>query len=188
MTTWISFELNILKAIQYISNPTLDSFFVSISALGNGSIFWIAFILFCLSTKEYKKMGKVMIIAFILNLLLVNILLKNIVGRVRPYNYVNNIKLLVPALSDGSFPSGHASYAFTFATIVAFMARGKMLKIFIAILAILIAFSRLYLFVHFPSDVIVGAVVGILIGTFSMRAYFKGYINQIFNKFNLQRE
>ena len=68
------------------------------------------------------------------------------------------------------------------------MARGKMLKIFIAILAILIAFSRLYLFVHFPSDVIVGAVVGILIGTFSMRAYFKGYINQIFNKFNLQRE
>lgn len=114
--------------------------------------------------------------------------IKNIVGRVRPYNYVNNIKLLVPALSDGSFPSGHASYAFTFATIVAFMARGKMLKIFIAILAILIAFSRLYLFVHFPSDVIVGAVVGILIGTFSMRAYFKGYINQIFDKFNLQRE
>ena len=52
MTTWISFELNILKAIQYISNPTLDSFFVSISALGNGSIFRIAFILFCLSTKK----------------------------------------------------------------------------------------------------------------------------------------
>jgi len=55
MTTWISFELNILKAIQYISNPTLDSFFVSISALGNGSIFWIAFILLCLSTKEYSR-------------------------------------------------------------------------------------------------------------------------------------
>lgn len=161
MTTWISFELNILKAIQYISNPTLDSFFVSISALGNGSIFWI--LLFCFVC-----------------------LLKNIVGRVRPYNYVNNIKLLVPALSYASFSSGHASYAFTFATILAFMARGKMLKIFIAILAILIAFSRLYLFVHFPSDVIVGAIVGILIGTFSMRAYFKGYINQIFNKFNLQ--
>ena len=85
-----NFELHILDAIQKISNPTLDKIMVNVSSLGNMSILWIAFIIIFLSTKEYKKSGKVMVIGFALNLIVVNILLKNIFDRQRPFELVNN--------------------------------------------------------------------------------------------------
>lgn len=186
MTSWINFELNILNSIQNIANPSLDSFFVNISALGNASIFWIALTILCLTSKEYKKMGKVMVIGFILNLLVVNLLLKNIVARIRPYNYIENIKLLVPALNDGSFPSGHTSYAFTYFAIVLSMSKNKSLKIFIGIVALLIAISRLYLYVHFPTDIIGGAIIGILIGKFAIKVYSSNKFVKFFKFLSLQ--
>ena len=186
--TWTIFELNILNAIQNIRNPILDSFFIAITSLGDASIFWIAFTILCLSTKEYKNMGKIMIIAFILNMIIVNLLLKNIVGRVRPYNYIDDFGLLIQKLGDGSFPSGHSSYAFSFATIVAYMGKGKAIKIFTGVLAILIAFSRLYLFVHFPSDVISGAIIGYLISYLIIKSYYLGKFKFIFTLFKLQSQ
>lgn len=184
MNGFTKFELSILEAIQNMRSPGLDKFMVDITSLGNGAILWICLILVFLSTKEYKKMAKIIIVAFIANLVIINLGLKNIVGRTRPYEYIRGFDLLIPKVGNASFPSGHSSYAATFATIVLFMGRSKFLKIFITILAILISFSRLYLHVHFPSDVISGIIFGIIIAIFSMKFYFAGYFDKI--KFNLQ--
>ena len=172
MSLWTSFELGILDNIQKISTPFLDRSMVDITSLGNFSILWLAFIIIFLSTKEYKRVGKVMVIAFILNVIIVNLLLKNIFDRSRPFELVDNFDLLIPPLKDGSFPSGHSSYAFTFFAIILFMAKSKVLKMFTGILAFLIAFSRLYLYVHFPTDVLAGAVIGVFLALLAMKIYF----------------
>ncbi len=175
MNSFTSFELSILDAIQSIRNPFLDEFMVAISSLGNAAIIWICLIIVFLSTKEYKKMAQIMIIAFIGNLIIINLGLKNVVNRTRPYEYVKGLELLIPKVGNASFPSGHSSYAATFVTIILFMGKSKLLKRFTLILAILISFSRLYLHVHFPSDVIAGIILGIIIGIFSMKFYFSDY-------------
>lgn len=187
MGPWSSFEIGILDAIQKLSTPGLDKFMVTITSLGNLSIIWIAFIIIFLSTKEYKTMGKVMVLGFILNLIIVNLLLKNIFARVRPFNIVNHADLLIPTLKDGSFPSGHTSYAFTIFTIVLFMAKKKSLKVLTGILAVLIAFSRLYLYVHFPTDVIGGVIIGFILAILAMKIYFSKNIREKLANTNLQR-
>ena len=179
MGQWTSFELRILDSIQNISMPLLDRAMVDITSLGNFSILWIAFIVIFLSTKEYKKAGKVIVIAFILNLIIVNILLKNIFDRSRPFQVVGNFDLLIPPLNDGSFPSGHSSYAFTFFAIILFITKSKSLKIFTGVLAFLIAFSRLYLYVHFPTDVIVGSLIGFLLGVLAIKIYDSKNVRKI---------
>lgn len=172
MGPWTSFELEILDAIQKLSTPFLDRAMVDITSLGNFSILWLAFIIIFLSTKEYKRVGKVMVIGFILNIIVVNLLLKNIFDRSRPFELMDNFDLLIPPLKDGSFPSGHSSYAFTFFAIILFMTKSKSLKIFTGVLTFLIAFSRLYLYVHFPTDVLSGAIIGFMLGILAMKIYF----------------
>lgn len=188
MGLFTRFELAILDLIQAGSNPLLDKIMVDISTLGNLGIIWICLIIVFLTSKEYKTIGQILVLSFALNLIIVNLGLKNIVGRTRPYNLKPGIDLLIPALSDGSFPSGHSSYAASFATVVLVMAKSKALKVFTSTLAILIAISRLYLYVHFPSDVIGGIVVGFLISTLAMKFYFSDEFKETRNKMNLQRK
>ena len=102
-------------------------------------------------------------IAFALGGLFGNVLLKNIIGRVRPYDAVSGIELLVPVLSDFSFPSGHTLVCFEAATVL-LKREKRSVGITALILAVLVAFSRLYLYVHYPSDVIAGILLGILFG------------------------
>lgn len=184
MSNLTRFELAILDIIQNMHSPGLDKFMVTITSLGNGAILWICLITVFLTTKEYKQMAQVIILAFIANIIIVNLGLKNIVGRIRPYEHIKGFELLIPKVGNASFPSGHSSYAATFATIVLFMSKSKPLKLLVTILALLISFSRLYLYVHFPTDVIAGIVLGILIATFSMKFYFEGYLDSL--KLNLQ--
>lgn len=188
MGAWTSFELSILDAIQNLSSPGMDKFMVTISSLGNASIIWIYLIVVFLSTREYKMMAKIMIVAFLANLLIVNLGLKNIFGRTRPYEFLPGFDLLIPSLSDGSFPSGHSSYAASFATIILVIGKSKLIKIFTSLLAILMAFSRLYLYVHFPTDVIAGLIIGFLIATYTMKIYYSDEFNELRSRFNLQRK
>ena len=104
-----------------------------------------------------------MLAALILDLILCNGILKNLFHRVRPYDIRTSIELLVKRPLDYSFPSGHTAVSFAAASAAWFMKKRKTGVAFGAV-ACLIAFSRLYLYVHYPTDVLAGAVIGILCG------------------------
>lgn len=182
------YEIGILNAIQNIRSDSLDNFFLTITSLGNMSILWFSMILIFMTTKRYRRIGEIILISFFLNLIVVNIILKISVGRVRPYEAVGFTDLLINHLSDNSFPSGHTSYSASFATIIILLAKSKPLKYYVGILAILIAFSRLYLYVHYPTDVLVGAVVGMAIGVGAIKIYQSPKYRKLKGKINLQRQ
>lgn len=155
-------DISILNFIQGLKSPLMDKMMTTVTALGNMGIFWILLILIFLTTKEYKKMAKLMVLCLIVNTIIVNLILKPAVGRTRPFELVDGIKLLVLKPQDPSFPSGHSAISFCMLTVILFFSKSKTIKLMSTILAILIAFSRLYLYVHFPSDVICGIIIGIL--------------------------
>lgn len=150
--------LNFIR--EYFTCGFLDATLPVITKLGNSGIFWIILALVLLVFKRYRKTGVKMAIALILMLIVCNIILKPTVARIRPYDINTGISLLVERLSDFSFPSGHAMAGFA-AAFCAVFAKIKHIWIPSVILASIIAFSRLYLYVHYPTDVIAGIVLGI---------------------------
>ena len=156
----------------------MDTIMPIITLLGDAGIFWIAIAALCLFFPKYRKMGLSMGISLLIGLLVCNVLLKPLVGRIRPYDYQlehfgKQIQLLVAAQHDFSFPSGHTIASFEAAT--AIMLHNKKLGIVAMILAVMISFSRLYLYVHYPTDVLTSVVLGIgiaFLGTFLVK---KGY-------------
>lgn len=161
-------DFSILNFIQeHIRCTFLDYLFPAITHLGDAGIIWIIIALVLLFFKNHRKTGITMIIGLVLGLLIGNLFLKNVVGRLRPFEIQEGVKLLIKAPKDPSFPSGHTLASVTSATIL-FLNYRKRAIIFI-VLAIFIALSRLYLYVHFPSDVIAGAILGIFIGNLSVR-------------------
>ena len=105
-----------------------------------------------------------------INALLVNVFLKNIVARSRPYEVIDGLTSLVGEQSDFSFPSGHTSSAFSVA-VVMFMLMPKKYGVPALIVATLIAYSRLYVGVHYPSDIIGGLIIGILVAVICVTVY-----------------
>ena len=173
------FDLPILEWIAAnLRCPFMDTIMPIITLLGDAGIFWIAIAALCLFFPKYRKMGLSMGISLLIGLLVCNVLLKPLVGRIRPYDYQlehfgEQIQLLVAAQHDFSFPSGHTIASFEAAT--AIMLHNKKLGIVAMILAVMISFSRLYLYVHYPTDVLTSVVLGIgiaFLGTFLVK---KGY-------------
>ena len=133
-----------------------------ITALGNNGIIWILIALLCLIRPSTRKCGFSLLIALLFSLFINNILLKSLVARARPFlQYPELIPLISPP-GGYSFPSGHSSSSF--AAAAAYFFGRKKGGIPLLVLAALIAFSRLYVCVHFPTDVLCGSVVGILLG------------------------
>ena len=162
------FEINILNFIQdTFACPFLDRVMPIITLFGDKGIFWIAAALLLIIIKKTRKTGIMMGTALLLGLIIGNLILKNAVARTRPYdvNTAMQAELLVKTLSDFSFPSGHTLASFEAATVL--MIRDKRFGIPALILAILIALSRLYLYVHYPTDVLAGALLGVFIGIFA---------------------
>ena len=164
----MGFELNILDWFQTLHTPVLDKFMTSVTKLGNAGIFWIILTVLFLLIPKMRKTGVVMAAALIIDLLLCNVLLKNLVARTRPYDVNTGIQLLVAKLRDYSFPSGHTAASFASAAALYFAGEMK-LGIPALVLACLIAVSRLYLYVHYPTDVLGGVVIGIIAGYFGYR-------------------
>ena len=135
-----------------------------VTALGNGGLIWVVIAVFLIVQKKYRNYGAAILGALILSSLIGDYGLKPFVARMRPYNAIPGVSILIPPLSDYSFPSGHTMSSFSAATVI-FRAH-KRYGTAALILAALIAFSRLYLFMHYPSDVLAGAVLGVLIGHF----------------------
>ena len=176
MDTILQLDQNILLFIQeYIRHDWMDWFWKGITHLGDAGIFWILLTIVLLIPKKTRKAGLCMAIALILDLLITNCLLKNLVARTRPYDVANFTDLIVKKPKDYSFPSGHTAASFAAVTAL-FMSRKKLLGAISCVIAILIAFSRMYLYVHFPTDIIGGIVVGVAAGVaagFILRAIDK---------------
>ncbi len=162
----VSFDLPILDWIQAnLKCDILDTIMPIITLFGDGGIFWIACAVLLLIFPKTRKIGLGMGFALILGLIVCNITLKPLVGRIRPYDFQmkhfqKEILLLTKQLHDYSFPSGHTIASFEAATVL--LKNSKKMGIPAMILAVLIAFSRLYLYVHYPTDVIFSIFAGIL--------------------------
>ncbi len=155
----MSFEIAILDFIrENLSCGAMDVIMKAITFLGNGGWFWIALGVILSFIPKTRRMGLTVCCALLFGLILCNLTLKPLVARTRPYEVVEGIKLIIPTPSDYSFPSGHTNASF--AAAVAVFINDKKYGTAALILASLIAFSRLYLYVHFPTDILGGIVVG----------------------------
>lgn len=166
MTDWIiETDLHILNGIQNTFRcGFLDWFMPRFTSLGEKGWIYIVIALILLAIPAYRKWGASLAAALMLGLIFGNMMIKNIVGRTRPYDLVGHFKLLVDPLSDYSFPSGHTMAAFEFFVVACMMPIKLRYKIAAAIFSVAMALSRLYLYVHFPSDVLAGALLGSLFG------------------------
>ncbi len=155
----INLELSVLNFIYGMHSPLLDRIMVFITRLGDKGLLWIMLALLLCLTKKYRRAGITMLLALLINLIIGNITLKPLIARVRPFEYTDAIELLIDIPRDFSFPSGHtfASFASAYTMFLFYKKEGTILLI----IAALIAFSRLYLYVHFPSDVLCGCLFGI---------------------------
>ena len=170
-----NFELGLLDRISEIfSCKFLDTVLPIITKLGDGGIFWIALAVFFLIFKKTRKVGISMAVSLIIGYLVGNIFLKNVIARVRPYDVNTEISLLISKLSSYSFPSGHTLASFEGSTSI--FLRNKKWGIPALALAVLIAFSRMYLYVHYPTDVIAGAILGIAVAVFAKFIVDKAYL------------
>ncbi|QIK69151.1 phosphatase PAP2 family protein [Erysipelothrix sp. HDW6C] len=153
-------DLSILQWIQTWAHPLLDGFFSVFTTLGNHGELWLIIIAVLLYRKKTRLVGVLALIALLLELLIVSGILKPIIMRPRPFT-VYPIDLIVGIPSGSSFPSGHAASSFAVAGVL-FFAKMRHRWIYIA-MATIMAFSRLYVFVHYPSDVLVGSLIGVAI-------------------------
>lgn len=160
-------EFPLLLSIQGIRSEALDRVMLGVSSLGNYGAIWIALALVLLLIQRYRHCGWAVSIALIIDFATVNLILKPWIGRERPCDISVPEDMLLACLSDHSFPSGHTAAAFAAATAV-FLCHKKSGALFLA-LATLMGFSRLYLFVHYPSDVFAGALLGVLFGFLGWR-------------------
>lgn len=147
---------------EYVRNPILNSIMIFITTLGDGGMIWIAATIILLIPKKTRKVGIMSAVALLGSLIINNNIIKNIVQRPRPYVTFTDLQIIIPTPSEFSFPSGHTSSSFA-AAAVFYRHLPKKLGLPSVILAGLIGFSRLYVGVHYPTDVIAGAIMGILL-------------------------
>ena len=162
----VSYDLPILEWIQANLQSTLmDTIMPIITLFGEGGIFWIACAVLLLIFPKTRKTGLAMGFALLLGVLVCNVTMKPLIGRIRPYDFQwqefgKEITLLIEAQHDYSFPSGHTIACFEASVVL--MLNDKRLGIPALILAVLVSFSRLYLYVHYPTDVIFSVFAGTL--------------------------
>lgn len=171
----------ILEQIQRIfGSGFMDWLMPKITVLGNAGMVWIVIGVLLLVSKKHRRIGFLVLLGLLLGLIIGNGIVKNLVARPRPCWIYSDFRLLIPMPKDYSFPSGHTQ-ASVIATTILTLYRRKWGWILIP-LALVIAFSRLYLYVHFPTDILGGACIGLAIG---MVTYFAG--NRIIDTIMIKR-
>ncbi len=162
----LEFDASILLYVQeFIRNDILTPLMKFITLLGDGGVFWIVLTVVLLCIPKTRKMGLCSAIALLLSVIICNVILKNAFARIRPYEVIEEIELLVKRANDWSFPSGHTS-ASVAAAVALFLASTKKQKFFTVwgiVLAAAIGFSRIYVGIHYPTDVFVSAFMAIIL-------------------------
>lgn len=169
----LSIEGDILLFVQeHLRNDICDPIFKAITHLGDAGIFWIILTAVLLCFKKTRKAGICSAIALIGSVIVNNLILKNLIGRVRPYEVVDGLVCLVAHAHDASFPSGHTGASFASA-VAMYKNLPKKYAILLIILASLIAFSRVYIGIHYPTDILGGLATGIGLGILANVIYDK---------------
>ncbi|MCQ2515830.1 MAG: phosphatase PAP2 family protein [Saccharofermentans sp.] len=163
-------ELRNLKNLHdWLYSPEMDRFMINITSLGNLGTVWILIaLLLMISEPDKQHVGASMLIALVMCIVIGNILIKNIVRRNRPF-FHKNYKMLIKQPWDYSFPSGHTLSSFAAATVL--FSLNQTVGILSLVLAVMIALSRLYLRVHFFTDVFFSMILGTGIGILAVKAY-----------------
>ena len=156
------FEFAFLDWLQQFRNPVLDALAVFFNYAGEHGEIWIAFTLILLLCRRTRKAGLAMAIALISYLIAGDFILKPLFARPRPCDVNTAITILVNRPHGHSFPSGHTASAF--AAAFALWLQNRKLGVPALVLAAFIAFTRLYLYVHFPTDILGGVVLGLALG------------------------
>lgn len=168
MQQLVELDGNILLWIQeHLRTDVMTAIMKVVTMLGDKGIFLIAVAVMLMAYKPTRKAGMAAVLGLVINLLIVNVWLKNVVDRTRPYYVVEGLQSLLPPQWDSSFPSGHTSHAFVMVAAIWSMLKRKY-GVIALVIATLIAFSRLYLGVHYPSDVLFGVLIGLISGFVSV--------------------
>ena len=186
MNPFLNMDGDILIFLQdHVRNSVLNPFFKLITHLGDAGVFWIILTIAMLFFKSTRKAGICSAVALCGSVLLNNVILKPLIARPRPYWFgdtkdakglvanVEGLKCIVKEAKDYSFPSGHTAASFASA-VAMFPNLQKKYSIPLLVLAFLIGFSRLYIGIHYPTDVLVGLIDGIFLGV--MGAIIGSYI------------
>ena len=180
-----NFDLPILDWIaEHLHCGFLDKVMPLVTVLGNGGLFWILLSVALMIIPKYRRAGHAMAFALLMGLVVCNLTLKPLIGRIRPYDYQlehfgRNIPLIIAAPHDFSFPSGHTIASLEGAT--ALLIHDRKLGIPAMAVALLIAFSRLYLYVHYPTDVLASIILGVgfaFLGSFLARKIGSSWNNR----------
>lgn len=175
------FDISIMRFLQEnIRTDILNDIFRFITHLGDVGWLWIVIGIALLFSKKTRPAGFTMLFALLINLIITNITLKNLIGRARPFTVNDAIIPLIERPSSFSFPSGHTSGAFS-AMLALYKWVPKKIGIPAVILAVLVGFSRIYLGVHYPTDVLGGILVGVISSALAYR------LVQYLRKKNLER-
>ena len=168
-------EFSFLYAIP--RTPALDRLFLTITRIaGSYGQLWVIIAVLLLVFKKTRKTGVSLLIAYLAVFLIGQIVLKHLISRPRPCQIDQAFALLVDCPSSSSFPSTHSAWAFGGATAIFMYHRKAGIAAYIC--ALLIAFSRLYLFLHFPTDVLFGIAMGMALGVAA-----KGLCERLFRSF-----
>lgn len=160
----------ILDLIQkYLDCGFMDYIMPKITSLGNGGFIWITIGIILMFSKKYRKYGVALIISLVMGAILGSVILKPLIARPRPCHINGEFPLLINLPTDYSFPSGHTMSSVSAAYVI--QKANRKWGYFAIPLSVLIAFSRLYLYVHFLSDVIAGAFFGIFFGALTIKIF-----------------
>ncbi len=161
----LTLDGNILLWIQeHVRAEWLTPIVKVVTKLGSIGFIWIILCLFLLCFRKTRKAGVAGLLALVLSLLINNVILKRLVARTRPYEVIAGLELLTKKATDFSFPSGHSASSFATAAAVCSTQKGSRWRWLVLIGAVCMAFTRLYIGIHYPSDVICGAISGTLCG------------------------
>ncbi len=147
-----------------LRSPLLDRLMLFATSLGNSGLLWIILAFLLLFYKRTQECARTMLCSITFAMLLGDHILKPLIGRVRPCNQFPEISLLIPRITSPSFPSGHTMVGFAAAAVIYHYHHG--LGLLAYVVAAIIGLSRIYLFVHYPSDVLGGLILGVAVSAF----------------------
>lgn len=173
MLTWIrQLDGAVLRWIgEHLRSPMANSLMCAYTTLGDRGALFIVLSLLCLLFRPSRRVGAAGLTALVMGAVVTNLTLKPLVARARPWLVLEGFETLMRSSDPYSFPSGHTCAAFAFGMAVVAMVPHGWLKTAALVAAVLMGYTRLHVGVHFPSDVLAGAVVGTCCGLAAARLW-----------------